>query len=241
MSQVNAQPSAPQPTLAIHVLGTPSVRLGEVAIQFRTRKALALLCYLALEGPQAQDALLELLWPETPHSGSLRTAALHVRQALGPHAWRLKTSWCGLAFETEGVELDAAIIDSLEAAAALHAHRGEFLAGLYLRGNAAWDDYLCERGEEMRLRYDQRLEELSAQALNSGDAALSLSLATRRTELDPLSEQACLQRVQALQAAGQSHRVQSVWAAFSQRFEREFGPPQAGWHLPSASSPLNVA
>ena len=236
------QSDSQQPTLEIHVLGTPLVRLGGQEVHFRTRKALALLCYLALEGPQPQDALLELLWPEMPNSGSLRTAALHLRQALGPHAWRLTTSWCGLAFELGGVELDVSAINSLDASCALRVYRGEFLAGLYLRGNPAWDDYLSERGEELRLRYDHRLAVLSAQALDYGDAALSLALATRRCQLDPLSQSACLQRVQALQAAGLGHRVQGVWAAFSQHFEREFGPAQAGWPgPPSPATHLDLA
>ncbi|WP_420595357.1 AfsR/SARP family transcriptional regulator [Deinococcus sp.] len=221
----------PPPALSIHVLGTPLVRIGEQVAHFRTRKALALLCYLALEGPQTQDALLELFWPDTLGSGSLRTAALHLRQALGPHAWRLKTRWCNLAFEQEGVTLDAATLSTLDAASVLRGQHGEFLAGLYLRGNAVWDDYLSERGEALRAEYDRRLAELTEQALHYGDAAQALALATRRTELDPFSETACLQRVQALQAAGLGHRVQSVWAAFSQRFEREFGP------LPSAPVP----
>ena len=87
------------------------------AVQFKTRKALALVLYLALEGPQPQDTLLELLWPDAPNGGSLRTAALHVRQALGQEAGRLQTHWCGLSLDLSGAQLDVWALGRLDAQA----------------------------------------------------------------------------------------------------------------------------
>ena len=209
--------------MSVRLIGSPVVQIDGDWVQFKTRKALALLCYLALEGAQPQDTLLELLWPDAPHSGSLRTAALHLRQALGSQAWRLQTQWCGLSFERSGVRIDALEIAEWSAETALTSGHGEFLSGLYLRGNVAWDDYLMLRGEELRLEYDARLRDLSQAALRLGDLDQASRLAARRCQLDPLSEEACAQLVDIFGRAGLLRRAQAVQASFRQRFEREFG------------------
>jgi DNA-binding SARP family transcriptional activator len=216
--------SGVQSALQLRVMGTPSVRLAGRELHFKTRKALAMLLYLALEGPQAQGKLTDLLWPGAVGSGSLRTAALHLRSALEDEAWRLQTSWCGLSLDLSGAWLDVQDIKVLDLRGALDARPGEFMAGLYLRGNAAWDDYLLRRGEELRADFDARLEGLAAGALGRGEAGLALALATRRQELDAYSLDACCQLQSAIQAAGQGHKAAALAQAFRERFEREFGP-----------------
>ncbi|WP_293909863.1 hypothetical protein [Deinococcus sp.] len=224
-STVQAPLTEPQHgALQLRVMGTPSVRLGGRELHFKTRKALAMLLYLALEGPQAQGHLSELLWPGAVGSGSLRTAALHLRTALEGDAWRLQTSWCGLSLDLSGAWLDVHDVATLEVRSALNARPGEFMAGLYLRGNAAWDDYISRRGEELCTDFDLRLEGLATDALGRGEAALALALATRRQELDAYSQDACCQLQEAMQAAGQGHRTAALALAFKGRFEREFGP-----------------
>lgn len=222
----NAEATSTEPTSAVQikVMGAPSVRIGTRTAAFKTRKALALALYLALEGPQPQDTLLELLWPDAPNSGSLRTAALHVRQALGQEAGRLQTHWCGLSLDLGGAQLDVSALGRLDAQAALAWPHGAFLAGLYLRGNAAWDSYLMWRGETLRDEYDQCLTQLFAAAMQAGDFAQASALASRRCDLDPLSETACSQWASALHAAGLRRRAQDVLAAFARRFEQMFGP-----------------
>lgn len=229
-----------QSAVQIRVMGVPSVHIGGQVAAFKTRKALALALYLALEGPQPQDTLIELLWPDAPNSGSLRTAALHARQALGQEAGRLQTHWCGLSLDLSGAQLDARALGGLDAGQALAWHHGAFLAGLYLRGNAVWDHYLMWRGETLRDEYDQRLAELFMAAMQSGDFAQASALASRRCDLDPLSEAACSQWAAALQAAGLRRRAQDVLAAFAQRFEQMFGPaplPTLRAEPPSAPPP----
>lgn len=68
------------PPLHLYLLGPPEVRLGESLLTFPTRKTLALLIYLALEGgSQPRDHLATLLWPESNPErshASLRTCIL---------------------------------------------------------------------------------------------------------------------------------------------------------------------
>jgi DNA-binding SARP family transcriptional activator len=72
--------------LNIRVLGPPSVRVEEQELRFRTRKAQALLLYLAVTGGlHTRDHLMTLLWPEADQErgrADLRNALAFVRQAL---------------------------------------------------------------------------------------------------------------------------------------------------------------
>src|SRR5579859_3924646 len=68
-------------------LGPPEVRHDDQALQFSTRKELALLLYLAVEGRvHSRKNLSELFWPEGDalHGrAALRITLLHLRHVLG--------------------------------------------------------------------------------------------------------------------------------------------------------------
>ena len=54
----------------LQLLGSVQIdRDGEPVIGFKSRKALALLCYLAAEGqPVSRSYLVELFWPDQPEA-----------------------------------------------------------------------------------------------------------------------------------------------------------------------------
>src|SRR5260370_6896348 len=76
--------------LRLSLLGAAEAALDGRPIVFRTKKALALLAYLALDpGPHPRERLADLLWPQSDVAdarASLRTALNYVRQGLGPPA-----------------------------------------------------------------------------------------------------------------------------------------------------------
>src|SRR5260370_9544339 len=76
--------------LQLSLLGAAEAVLDGRPIVFRTKKALALLAYLALHpGPHPREGLADLLWPDADVArapASLRTALNYIRQALGPRA-----------------------------------------------------------------------------------------------------------------------------------------------------------
>src|SRR5260370_23915710 len=76
--------------LRLSLLGAAEAALDGRPIVFRTKKALALLAYLALDpGPHPRERLADLLWPQSDVAearASLRTAFNYVRQGLGPAA-----------------------------------------------------------------------------------------------------------------------------------------------------------
>ena len=72
--------------LSLTVFGPPAVRHAEQPLKFRTRKTLALLIYLAVEGGMhAREKITALFWPESdrPHGRTmLRTTIAYLRDAL---------------------------------------------------------------------------------------------------------------------------------------------------------------
>ena len=75
----------------LRCLGEPGLfTLGGRPVKLRTRKQLALLCYLAMEPrPHTRDALADLLWPQAPQGEarhSLTVAMSGLRGKLGKEA-----------------------------------------------------------------------------------------------------------------------------------------------------------
>jgi DNA-binding SARP family transcriptional activator len=73
--------------LELKLLGPPEVRLDGRVLTLRTKKALALLAYVAVErGPHPREELAELLWPKSGRSKdrmALRSALADLRRELG--------------------------------------------------------------------------------------------------------------------------------------------------------------
>jgi hypothetical protein len=99
------------PSLTLALLGSPSItRADGSAVSFRLRKELALLAYLAVEGPAAQprERLLGLLWPEATDESArnnLRVALANLRQALGDAAPSADRQLVQLALESGALDV----------------------------------------------------------------------------------------------------------------------------------------
>ena len=107
--------------LRFTLLGPPEVRHADRVLQFSTRKELALLIYLAVEGRMhLRKRLSEQFWPEgdAMHGrAALRISLLHLRHLLGegtgvdslPHLL-IQRDTLGLDF-TSAVEIDLRLLD----------------------------------------------------------------------------------------------------------------------------------
>lgn len=86
VTRVKAQTERNRGELKLALLGVPTVQRGGQEATFRTRKALALLIYLAVErGIHARDELAALFWPESDQSkgrAALRSTLAYLRRAL---------------------------------------------------------------------------------------------------------------------------------------------------------------
>jgi uncharacterized membrane protein HdeD (DUF308 family) len=90
LEQWSGRIRGPGPRGRLQVLGSMQAFRDDRCVVFRTRKALALLTYLTIEGGvHRRDQLAELLWPNRGADlarASLRTALFYIREALGGEA-----------------------------------------------------------------------------------------------------------------------------------------------------------
>ncbi|WP_019587650.1 ATP-binding protein [Deinococcus apachensis] len=206
--------------LALRLLGPPELQVGGQRRAFRTKKALALVAYLALEpGPQPREKLAALLWPDAgPHPGraSLRGTLVYAREALGPLRDCLDADRATVCLMTGPDECDvtalervagaarslppAGALPELERAASLW--RGELLDGFALGDGSGFDDWLEDRRETTRSAANLVLDRLSAGQLEQ-DPGRAAETARRWLALDRLNEAAWRRLAQARLASGQ--------------------------------------
>ena len=197
--------------LTITLLGTPQITVDGAPIQVDTRKAVAMLAYLAMQpGAHGRDTLAALLWPEL--DGSRARAALRRtlstlnatpfapwlaanreaielviddRIVLDVATFRRHMAACA----THGHEPDqpcAACIPSLTAAAQLY--RADFMAGFSLRDSAEFDDWQFFLAEDLRRELTTALDRLVDALIQGGRDDEAIAHARRRLQVDPLHE-----------------------------------------------------
>lgn len=194
--------------LSLGLLGRAEVTVGDQPITVDTRKAVALLAYLALEGPQRRDALAALLWPDSDRSharGALRrTLSVTVRALDGRHlgfdndvvmlatddvdcdVWRFREHLATVVRHGDGGTCPSCL-DALAAAAELH--RGGFLEGLTLQDGMDFEAWQLLQDEHLRRELRTTLQRLVRGHSSAGSFDAAVTYAERLLGLDPLSEQ----------------------------------------------------
>jgi DNA-binding SARP family transcriptional activator len=164
-----------------------------------TRKAQALLAYLALPPGQAhpRDKLAALLWGgirEESARASLRQALFSIRKALGERERALRQTGDALALDPAGAEVDVALFEravrdgtpeSLERAVALY--RGDLLDG-FVVDEAPFEEWVLGERERLRELALEALARLLAHQRKTGATAAAIQSALRLLSLDPLQE-----------------------------------------------------
>jgi DNA-binding SARP family transcriptional activator len=209
----------------ILLLGAPRIEHDGEPIEVDTRKAIALLAYLAVTRQRhARDALAGLFWPE--YNQTRARAAL--RRTLSSLSGARAEGWLDVDRESvdlirEEVWVDVDRFRELLAEGRTHGHpegevcpeclpllseavalyRDDFLAGFALRDSAAFDDWQFFQAEELRRELAGALERLS-----QGHGALkeweqAIQYARRWLTLDPLHEPAHRWLMQLYAWAGQ--------------------------------------
>jgi DNA-binding SARP family transcriptional activator len=198
--------------LRIALLGPPRVERDGAPIEVDTRKAIALLAYLAIHPERhGRDAVAGLLWPEydTEHArGALRRTLSTLNKAVGP-GWlaadRTTVGFAGTGFWLDVARFEAlvagcrdhghapadacpACVAPLEEAARLH--RGDFLAGFSLRDSTSFDDWQYFQAERLRRELAGTLERLATAQVGQHRWDEAVDAARRFLALDPLHEPA---------------------------------------------------
>ena len=231
--------------LAIHLLGAPRIEIDGQPVEPDTRKAIALLAYLAVTGQRhTRDTLATLLWPEYDQSrgraalrrtlSALKSAVhgygLDIRRdslSLEPTAdiWVDVGQFRGLLVEYHEHDqpLDAATLASLSKAVDLY--RDDFMAGFSLRDSAAFDEWQYLEGERLRRDLARALKDMVQCLRIQGQYEAAIEYARRQLELDPLSEQAHRQLMELYTSNGQRAAALRQHRDCVRILEEELGVP----------------
>jgi DNA-binding SARP family transcriptional activator/plasmid stabilization system protein ParE len=189
-----------RPRLTLHLLGSSRIERDGKPIEVDTRKAVALLAYLALNGGRHErDKLAGFFWPETYNAkalGALRRTLSVLNKALGGIGLMIERETVGFEIGPE-VWLDVAEFrrlargDSISALADCAAlYRDDFMAGFTLRDSPAFDDWQFFQSEGLRRELASVLEKLVRIHAEDRDYESAITAARRWLGLDSLHEPA---------------------------------------------------
>ncbi len=231
-----SQPPSSSGSLEIRVLGPLEVHVDGSPLRVDTRKALAIVALLAVEGrPFARDELAAMFWPDSDDEsarGALRRTLSVLRTALGNRWLRVDRSSVAVDTDGDGVHFDLADLEAactsgasdvrtLASAASLA--RGPFLAGFSLRDSPDFDDWSATRAVSVERSVVEILGRLSTAAEASGDTETAVSAAIRLVELDPLDEPARRRLMAVLARSGDRTGAIRQYRATVAVLERELG------------------
>ncbi len=215
--------------LEIITLGAPRIELGGRPVSFDTRKATALLIYLAVtDRPHRRETIAALLWPERDEEharGALRRTLSVIRTGLGPDRLHADSDTLGLhqnQLRVDVTELRRALAEG-RFTDAVRSYRGEFLAGFALRDAPAFDEWHAAESERLRSDLSGALAKLVARHEAAGAPERALPYARRWLELDALHEPAhrALMRLHAL--AGDRAAALRQYRECAALLDRELG------------------
>jgi len=209
-----------------------------------TRKALALLAYLVVDGgAHTREELAGLLWPESSTSKSraaLRYTLSCLRAALfdGHGSGHLVADKVlAFDFRTAG-DVDVDLRAFLTAAAPLqpsetrrtfvarlqHAAslwRGEFMEGFSIRDAPPFDEWVTRQTSDWRGRMESVLDQLSQTQTDEGLVRQGRETAERWVALSPLNERAHQRAIQLSLAAGDRAAALHAYATCREILRRE--------------------
>ena len=216
--------------LSIRLLGRPEILLDGQPARFPTRKALALLVYLAAaDEAQSRETLMALLWPDSATASaqaSLRSALNRLRTALGDAGGMVVASTDAIGIDPAfDFDLDLRAVSAAAAAlrdtsrppppallqTAIDRYRGEFLSA-FIIGDAPDFNYwgLVQR-ERWHRQIALILENLTQFYLKRLALPVAIATAQRWLQHDPLDEAACRATMQAYALAGDRSAALGVY------------------------------
>ena len=234
--------------LRLLFLGSPRAERDGEPIEVDTRKAIALLAYLAVTAePHARDTLATLLWPEydqTRARANLRRT-LPVLNTSGAGPWlEVDRETLGLRQDDE-LSLDVGQFRQRLTDCETHGHppadvcpdclaslteavelyRDDFLAGFTLRDSPEFDDWQFFQTERLRRELAGALARLVRGHSDQGQFKTAIDYAQRWLALDPLHEPAHRQLMQLHAWAGDRSAALRQYRDCVRILDEELGVP----------------
>lgn len=182
----------PDADIEIKLLGDPSIKQGDADLTPTVRKSMALVAYLALEGPTHRDRLADLLWSDMEQKDARR----NLRQEL----WRLQRSLLNGLLESKsdqvflrsGCSTDVQHFQSKlaqgDTGAALEGYGGPLLAHSELSGAAQFEDWLEARRDALSALHKDALQQHAETLKTAGDLRGALGLVLKLLHEDEFQE-----------------------------------------------------
>jgi DNA-binding SARP family transcriptional activator len=233
-------------TLKVYLLGAARIERDGAPVEMDTRKAMALLAYLAVSGGNRQrDSLAALYWPDVDQSrarGALRRTLSTLNKALGKGYLEIDREAVAVAPRTQ-FWLDVAEFRRMIAGCDAHTpapsqecpaclnlltqgaqlYQGDFLAGFSLRDSPQFDDWQFFEGESLRRELGAALEMLSEGYGLRGDFQTAIGYARRWSAIDRLLEEAHRRLMQLYSWAGQRNAALRQYRECVRILDEELG------------------
>ncbi|MGB7859475.1 MAG: AAA family ATPase [Acidimicrobiia bacterium] len=195
--------------LDIRLLGPPLITLDGNPVKVDTRKAIALLAFLAIEGGVSRETVAALFWGESSDErakATLRRTLSSLRGGIGSEAILADRHHIELSSGDSDVsQFESAIGETFDhdhdpadvcgsciapLTKATGLYRGDFLQGFSIRDSPEFEDWERTVSESLRLRAGDAFNRLAMARAAAGDYSGAISSVSRWIELDPLHEPA---------------------------------------------------
>ena len=215
--------------MTVSLLGPPRVERDGRAIEFDTRKAIALLAYVILEGrTQSRDRLAAMFWPDADQDrarASLRRTLSPVRAALGEDVLKTDTLRVEIAPGALAVDVQRfrELVRTGKLQDAVSVYRGDLLAGFSLKDSPEFEEWQSARQGELRDELRGALGRLASDTTSVADRTRAIAYARRMLDLDALDEIAHQTLMRLYAAAGDRAAAMREYAECVRVLDAELG------------------
>jgi DNA-binding SARP family transcriptional activator/predicted ATPase len=212
-------------TLELQLLGPPAIRLAGAEVSPPTKKSLALLAYLALEGSQARGKLADLLWSDLDEDAArknLRKELFRLRGTpLEPfiHTPEDRVELIGTASDAQAF----ARFTEANDANALEHHHGGLLEGFNVPGAVGFEDWLEASREHFSGLLVRALANRVKALEANGDLRAAVQTQQRLVALDELQESATRELMRLHAKLGDRVAALEAFARFEHILRLELG------------------
>ena len=221
--------NGPMSSLKIFLLGPPRLERDGRLLKMDTRKAMALLAYLALTGErQTRDSLAAFLWPEYDDrrgKAALRRTLSTLKAAVGGRPLDITREAIGLLQGRYWSDVNQfqqhVAAQEWEPAVALY--RDDFMTGFSLRDSIPFDDWQITETEALRREMSSALEAYCQQQQDAGAFTAAVKIGHRWLNMDPLREDAHRQLMLLYAQAGQRNKALEQFRSCVRILDEELG------------------